>query len=90
MRPVLLPLAALALVAASGAPAQAQNYPWCAMFADGAGANCGFSTYQQCMATAQGSGGYCEKNNVYEPPHAAAPPRQAARTHRSKFHARRR
>jgi len=70
----------------TGAAAHAQNYPWCAMFADGAGANCGFSTYEQCMATARGSGGYCEKNNVYVAPHAAAPSRPAVRPHRSRTH----
>jgi hypothetical protein len=62
--------------------AQAQNYPWCANFADGAGVNCGFSTYEQCMATSQGSGGYCTKNNLYVPPHTMAPARRTARKHR--------
>jgi hypothetical protein len=61
-----------------GASAQAQNYPWCSNFADGAGVNCGFSTYEQCVATSQGSGGYCTRNNLYTPP-AAAPSRHAPR-----------
>jgi hypothetical protein len=46
--------------------AEAQNYPWCSNFADGAGTNCGFSTQQQCMTTIAGSGGYCEQNNQYK------------------------
>jgi hypothetical protein len=65
------------------APALAQNYPWCANFADGAGVNCGFSTYEQCMVTSQGSGGYCARNNLYVAPGAAAPSHQAARKHRA-------
>jgi len=77
MKPLLTLIAALAL-ASIAVPAQAQNYPWCANFADGAGVNCGFATYEQCMATSQGSGGYCTKNNMYVPPQAAAPSRRAA------------
>jgi Protein of unknown function (DUF3551) len=37
-----------------GTRADAQNYPWCAIyggFGDG-GTNCGFTTFQQCMDTA--------------------------------------
>jgi hypothetical protein len=77
-------LGAIAGALAVAAPAHAQNYPWCANFADGAGVNCGFSTYAQCMATSQGSGGYCTKNNLYVPPHAAAPARHVARKHHSR------
>ncbi len=55
--------------------AAAQNYLWCSNFADGAGTNCGFSTEQQCRVTVQGSGGYCDRNNLYKPPVAAAPAR---------------
>ena len=73
-----------AFIGAFGAPAAAQNYPWCSNFADGAGTNCGFSTYEQCMATARGTGGYCEKNNLYKPPGAAAPARRPTRTYRTR------
>jgi hypothetical protein len=38
-------------------------------FHGGAGTNCGFSTYEQCMTTARGSSGYC--NNLYVAPHPA-------------------
>ncbi len=56
------------------APATAQtNYPWCSNFADGfGGTNCGFVSYEQCMATVRGSGGYCDKNDTYRP-QAGAP-----------------
>ena len=77
-------LAVLAIVvatASAGTAVQAQNYPWCANFADGAGTNCGFSTEQQCMVTIQGSGGYCSQNNLYKPAAALAPARHQARKH---------
>jgi hypothetical protein len=62
--------------------ALAQNYPWCSSFHDGAGTNCGFSSYEQCMATAQGSGGTCTRNNVYVPSAGSPGPRRAARKRR--------
>jgi len=63
------------------AQAKAQNYPWCANFADGAGTNCGFSSSEQCMATAMGSGGFCAPNNQYKPAATAAPSRHRERSH---------
>ena len=75
-----LPVLAIVVATASiGTRAQAQNYPWCANFADGAGTNCGFSTERQCMVTIQGSGGYCSQNNLYKPVAAVAPARHQAR-----------
>ncbi len=69
-----LPVIAMLVATLSIAtPAQAQNYPWCANLHDGAGTNCGFSTVEQCMATVTGSGGYCDRNNLYKPPAVAAP-----------------
>jgi Protein of unknown function (DUF3551) len=48
--------------------AVAQNYPWCAQYGiRGGPRNCGFVTYQQCMATISGLGGYCERNPMYRP-----------------------
>lgn len=79
-----------ALAVAFAAPAAAQNnYPWCANFADGAGINCGFSSYEQCMATARGSGGSCNENDMYTGPkaagsNAAAPAQRQARKHHGK------
>jgi Protein of unknown function (DUF3551) len=70
-------LAVLGVVAA--APAEAIEYPWCANFADGAGTNCGFTTYEQCMLTARGSGGYCAENTFYNPPAGAVRPRPVRR-----------
>jgi hypothetical protein len=52
-------------------PAHAQNYPWCAIYTGGAvggGTNCGFVSYEQCMATARGLGSFCYRNTQYVPP----------------------
>ena len=52
-------------------PAEAQNYPWCAIYSGGAvsgGTNCGFTTFEQCMATAFGLGSFCYRNTQYVPP----------------------
>jgi hypothetical protein len=32
------------------------------------GTNCGFTTFQQCLDTVSGIGGFCERNNLYQPP----------------------
>jgi len=63
-----LSLAALLLTLIPTDPAGAQNYPWCTAgsYKDG-GRNCGFSTFEQCMATVKGAGGYCEQNPMYQP-----------------------
>lgn len=70
MKPMLA--LAVAVFAGSGTGVLAQNYPWCANFADGAGVNCGFPSQESCMATAIGSGGSCSPNNLYKAPAAAA------------------
>lgn len=58
-------LAAIAL----STGAQAQNYPWCADYGGkmGGSSNCGFSTYEQCMAALSGNGGFCNRNTQYVP-----------------------
>ena len=47
--------------AAQAAPAQAREYPWCARY-DVWTYNCGFATFQQCLATISGAGGICTPN----------------------------
>jgi uncharacterized protein DUF3551 len=52
-----------------GAPARARDYPWCAYYTGPFSAtNCGFDTFQQCLATISGVGGYCQPNTTYVPP----------------------
>lgn len=71
MRVLLLTLGILGSLSAFGGSAVAQNYPWCAEYGGGdmgGGTNCGFTTYEQCMATLSGMGGFCNRNTQYVPP----------------------
>jgi Protein of unknown function (DUF3551) len=75
MRILLFTLGILVAVTALGTDAQAQNYPWCAIYGGGSaggGRNCGFTTFEQCQATISGIGGTCQQNTTYQPPGAAA------------------
>jgi hypothetical protein len=79
MRILLLLLAAYVAADAVGTRAEAQNYPWCAIYNGGAvggGTNCGFTTFQQCMETARGLGSNCQPNTQYQPPPGPHPPRK--------------
>ena len=60
-------IAAIASLLALATPARAEiEYPWCAQYGgrDG-GRNCGFVSYEQCMETVRGMGGFCERNLFY-------------------------
>jgi tetratricopeptide (TPR) repeat protein len=61
----------IAAVFALGAPAQAKEPAWCATYRNG-GNNCGFNTYEQCMAAVSGVGGFCNKSPYAEPEKPAA------------------
>jgi len=69
---LILALSALAVLAGNDASRAEITYPWCAQYGggglDGGGRNCGFWTYQQCMAALSGNGGYCEVNAMYRGP----------------------
>jgi hypothetical protein len=43
------------------------NTRWCAVYDRLGGTNCGFFTWQQCMATVSGIGGFCTVNQFYNP-----------------------
>lgn len=72
MRPAMKALiSAFGIFLAAGAvctSGQAQNYPWCADYAKGGDTNCAFVTYEQCMATLGGLGGFCNRNTQYHAP----------------------
>ena len=71
MKAVLFVSAVLMALAGIGTPADAQNYPWCAYYSGsmgGGGTNCGFVTFEQCMATVSGIGGLCMRNTQFVPP----------------------
>ena len=62
MRAVLFALATGAAVSLFNVgAAQAQNYPFCLVSGPGPG-DCKYDTYEQCMATASGTGKYCQPN----------------------------
>lgn len=63
IRSGLAAVSLLALIAplTVAAAAQTRSYPWC-VFYDSSTYNCGFTSYQQCMATAQGGQGFCRPN----------------------------
>jgi len=56
-----------------GSRAEAQNYPWCAIYSGIGGENCGFTTLEQCMETARGLGSLCQPNTQYVPPPGSHP-----------------
>ena len=61
-------IAVFAAVVGFEKPAAAQNHSWCAEYDFGsAGAtNCGFATFQQCLAAVSGVGGSCGPNPQYQ------------------------
>jgi Protein of unknown function (DUF3551) len=62
MRILFCKLAMVVVIAGIGTRAEAQNYPWCADYAGFGSQNCGFSTFQQCLAALSGNGGFCNAN----------------------------
>jgi hypothetical protein len=68
MKAVLFVAAVLVGIGGISPHADAQSYPWCAFYAvGGGGRNCGFTTFEQCMANVRGIGGYCARNTQYVP-----------------------
>ena len=71
MKHLLFVIAIFASFVVTGSRAEAQNYPWCAQYDggnNGGGMNCGFVSFDQCLATVSGIGGFCIQNNTYRPP----------------------
>jgi hypothetical protein len=67
----VLALSGLMLVGGGETSRAEITYPWCAQYGgglDGGGRNCGFWTYQQCLAAISGMGGYCMANPMYQGP----------------------
>jgi len=84
MRTILSALSVATALAAGTLPASAERYyPWCYQEASLDGAvNCGFSTWDQCLAARHGVSGFCQRNPWYEaygPGDVGATPRKAGR-----------
>jgi hypothetical protein len=74
MNAFLLVSAALAGIVGISTHADAQNYPWCAyLSAMGGATNCGFTTFEQCMAYVSANRGFCALNTQYVPPPGPRP-----------------
>ena len=58
---LLLIVGAFAAIVCIEKPAEAQNRPWCAYynFQHGGATNCGWVTFEQCLAAVSGVGGSC-------------------------------
>ena len=86
MRHLLIAMGLAVAAIAAGTPAHAQNYPWCEYISGGMGGggrNCGFVSFEQCMASAQGNGGDCRLNTMYEPPAGAHQTVRKSRKHKN-------
>ena len=59
MKLLLFILGVFAAIICIEKPAEAQDYPWCTYynFDHGGARNCGFATFQQCLAAVSGVGG---------------------------------
>jgi hypothetical protein len=66
MRPIAL--ASLMFATLSLLPDGVQAAPWCARYGiQGGATNCGFYSFQQCMAALSGNGGFCTQNAFENP-----------------------
>jgi hypothetical protein len=70
---VSIMLAAL-LLCTNGADAA----PWCAQYGTG-GTNCGFHSFDQCLAARSGNGGFCSQNTFENPYRAGGDSRRRYR-----------
>ena len=83
IRMIVLATLALSSTVLAQAPANAlpyDPYPWCAVYGGrmSGSSNCGFSTWNQCMATVSGIGGFCQRNSFYNPRPSASRSRKRA------------
>ena len=70
MKVVLCLLGIAIAITAIGTPVHAQGRRRCAFYGGhfGGATNCGFDTFEQCLATISGVGGSCQPNTMYVPP----------------------
>jgi hypothetical protein len=75
---MILALAAASVLMPHGrAQAEGRYWPWCVYYSAWT-YNCGFATYEQCLATAIGNRGLCRPNPL-PPPAASQRPRRDGR-----------
>ena len=76
-----LAMIALTSVGLSLSSFVAEAAPWCAQYSGRGGAtNCGFYSFEQCMQTVHGIGGFCNRNPFeaygYQQPRRQRPARR--------------
>jgi hypothetical protein len=72
--PVLAVVAVFAATPTSGHAQSAYSYPWCAVYPRAIGGYaCYYRTYELCMNTTRGIGGYCMQSPFYRGPEAGSP-----------------
>ena len=76
-----VPDALVAGLALAAGATGAQAAPWCAWY-DPYTYSCGFNTFQQCLDTVLGAGGYCARNVQESWPAAAPPPKVGRKPHK--------
>jgi hypothetical protein len=77
--PFAFVIAAALLVVQTASAQSPTSYPWCARYyKEGSPTSCYFTSYQQCMTTLSGIGGYCYESPYYH----AAQANEPARTRR--------
>ena len=77
-------LASLVVGPSSAGAQSPYSYRWCAYYspAESGLTSCYFTTYEQCMASVSGVGGYCGLNPMYRGPDQAPAPGHPRRHHR--------
>jgi uncharacterized protein DUF3551 len=80
--------AVVLLTLTCGTGANAENYPWCAQYSGdaGGGRNCGFVSWQQCLATVSGIGGFCWQNPMFRPEYGMYGPEEGPLPHNPRRH----
>lgn len=73
MRLSLFLVAILVATAGAQTQVQAEDYPWCAIYAKDGDSHCFFTSYEQCMATVSGIGGFCQHITTPAPAAPARP-----------------
>jgi hypothetical protein len=59
--------AAILLAQPEGRAQSAYDYPWCAVYTNKSGAQaCYYSSFEQCMVTMRGIGGFCIRSPYYQ------------------------
>jgi len=62
-----IPITAITFAAILLSSVEGGAAPWCAEYSGGGngaggGSNCGFYSFEQCLATVRGIGGFCSRN----------------------------